>query len=122
MKGRKRTLKKFAALVLVLIMCFSVSIGGTYAVQNSKTGILATEVFAAENAPEFKIFVAEEKIKLLNVDVEGLSFAKKEYMNRIKESVKYNLKHYKKLYEDLDWQEWNLSKFKAYNLLKDINL
>ena len=65
MKGRKRTVKKLAALVLVLILCFSVSIGGTYAIQNGATGPLATDVFVAESIGANVEIAAGERIKLL---------------------------------------------------------
>ena len=64
----------------------------------------------------------EEKIRILNIDTEGLSYAKKDYINRIKDTVKNNLRHYKNAYKDISWQEWNLSKFKTYNLLKNMDL
>ena len=58
-------MKKFAALVLVLIMCFSVSIGGTYAVQLGQTGALATDVFVTKSVGA-SIEIAEgQRIKLL---------------------------------------------------------
>ena len=66
MKGRKRTVKKLAALVLVLILCFSVSIGGTYAAQLGQSGMLASDFFVAEGSTGVSITVAEgAKIKLL---------------------------------------------------------
>ncbi|MBR5872335.1 MAG: hypothetical protein IKZ06_01645, partial [Oscillospiraceae bacterium] len=59
-------MKKFAALVLVLIMCFSVSIGGTYAVQLGKTGLLASDVFVTEGSFGASVSVAEGgRVKLL---------------------------------------------------------
>lgn len=58
-------MKKLAALVLVLIMCFSVSIGGTYAIQNGATGPLATDVFVAESIGANVEIAAGERIKLL---------------------------------------------------------
>lgn len=52
--------------MLVLIMCFSVSIGGTYAAQLGQSGMLASEFFVAEGGPGVSITVAEgAKIKLL---------------------------------------------------------
>lgn len=65
-----------------------------------------------------------EKIKLLNASSDGLSYERKEYMNNIKQTIKNELSSYKNRYErqEFKWQEWNLSKMKAYNLLKNINL
>ena len=60
-------MKKLAALVLVLILCFSVSIGGTYAVQNGATGPLASEVFMTEeNLPGIDISLKDgARVKLV---------------------------------------------------------
>lgn len=59
-------MKKLAALVLVLILCFSVSIGGTYAAQLSQSGMLASDFFVAEGSTGVSITVVEgAKIKLL---------------------------------------------------------
>lgn len=58
-------MKKLAALVLVLILCFSVSIGGTYAIQNGATGPLATDVFVTESIGANIEIAAGERIKLL---------------------------------------------------------
>ena len=65
-----------------------------------------------------------EKIKLLNAGSEGLSYERKEYMNNIKQTIKNELLSYKKRYErqEFKWQECNLSKMKAYNLSKNIDL
>ena len=59
-------MKKLAALVLVLILCFSVSIGGTYAAQLGQSGMLASDFFVAEGSTGVSITVAEgAKIKIL---------------------------------------------------------
>ncbi len=58
-------MKKLAALVLVLILCFSVSIGGTYAIQNGATGPLATDVFVTKSIGANVEIAAGERIKLL---------------------------------------------------------
>lgn len=60
-------MKKLAALVLVLILCFSVSIGGTYAIQNGATGPLASEVFMTEeNLPGIDISLKDgARVKLV---------------------------------------------------------
>lgn len=65
-----------------------------------------------------------EKIKLLNASSEGLSYERKEYMNNIKQTIKNELLSYKNKYkhQDFKWQEWNLSKMNAYNLVKNIDL
>lgn len=63
-----------------------------------------------------------EKIKLLNASSDGLSYERKEYMNNVKQTIKSELLSYKNRRQDFKWQEWNLSKMKAYNLLKNINL
>lgn len=65
-----------------------------------------------------------EKIKLLNASSDGLSYERKEYMNNIKQTIKNELSSYMNRYErqDFKWQEWNLSKMKAYNFLKNIDL
>ena len=61
-----------------------------------------------------------EKIKLLNQNGEGLSNNRKDYMNTIKERIRYNIKQYKDEYENrkFKWQEWNLSKYRTHKLLK----
>ena len=45
-------------------------------------------------------------------------------MNNIKQTIQNELSSYKNRYErhKSKWQEWNLSKMKAYNLLKNINV
>lgn len=63
-----------------------------------------------------------EKMKLLNASSDGLSYERKEYMNNVKQTIKSELLSYKNRRQDFKWQEWNLSKMKAYNLLKNINL
>ena len=63
-----------------------------------------------------------EKIKILNVSSDGLSYERKEYMNNIKQIIKNDLQAYKYECQVFKWQEWNLSKTKAYNLLKNIDL
>lgn len=63
-----------------------------------------------------------EKIKLLNASSDGLSYERKEYMNNVKQTIKSELLSYKNRRQDFKWQEWNLSKMEAYNLLKNINL
>lgn len=67
----------------------------------------------------------EEKIKILNVSEENLSQNAKERLEFAKQSIKSNLRGYKTLYGssyDPDFREWNLSKLKVNNLLKDIDL
>lgn len=51
-----------------------------------------------------------------------MSYERKEYMNNVKQTIKSELLSYKNRRQDFKWQEWNLSKMKAYNLLKNINL
>ena len=65
-----------------------------------------------------------EKLKLLNASSDGLSYDRKEYMNNVKQTIKNELLSYKNRYarQEFNWQEWNLSKMKAYNLLKNINI
>ena len=64
----------------------------------------------------------EEKLKLYNIDIEKLSYEQKKFIDTAKEFIRYDLKNYKETYKHMDWQEWNLSKWKAYNLLKNIDL
>lgn len=64
----------------------------------------------------------EEKIRLYNINEENLNDRQKKYVNAAKESVRYDLKNYKETYKNMNWQEWNLSKWKAYNLLKNVDL
>lgn len=64
----------------------------------------------------------DEKLKLYNIDEEKLSYEQKKYINTAKEIIRYDLKNYKETYKHMNWQEWNLSKWKAYNLLKNLDL
>lgn len=64
----------------------------------------------------------EQKIMIYNMDTEGLEDSKKRYLETIKQSAKNYLKKHKQECENLDWQEWNLSKQKAHKLLKNIDL
>ena len=65
----------------------------------------------------------DAKLKLLNASTDGLSNESKEYMNNVKTTIKNNINGYKICYVDNSknkWQEWNLSKTKVYQLLKNM--
>lgn len=64
----------------------------------------------------------EEKLKLYNMGTENLNYEQKNYLNGVKQSIKNYLKNYKEAYKNMNWQEWNLSKWRTYNLLKDFDL
>ena len=63
----------------------------------------------------------EEKIRLLNQDIQDLPYEKINYMNNIKTLVRANLSGYKIEYENykFKWQEWNLSRARAYKILTE---
>ena len=65
----------------------------------------------------------DAKLKLLNASTDELSNERKEYMNNVKTTIKNNINGYKICYVDNSknkWQEWNLSKTKVYQLLKNM--
>ena len=66
----------------------------------------------------------KEKIKILNQSPEGLSITAQERLNDIKREAKIYLKGNKKYYQNknMKWQEFNLSKNKAKEVLKYIDL
>ena len=66
----------------------------------------------------------KEKIKILNQSPEGLSITAQARLNDIKREAKIYLKGNKKYYQNknMKWQEFNLSKNKAKEILKYIDL
>ena len=66
----------------------------------------------------------KEKIKILNQSPEGLSITAQTRLNDIKREAKIYLKGNKKYYQNknMKWQEFNLSKNKAKEILKYIDL
>ena len=66
----------------------------------------------------------KEKIKILNQSSEGLSITAQERLNDIKREAKIYLNGNKKYYQNknMKWQEFNLSKNKAKEILKYIDL
>ena len=66
----------------------------------------------------------KEKIKILNQSSEGLSITAQARLNDIKRETKIYLNGNKKYYQNknMKWQEFNLSKNKAKEILKYIDL
>lgn len=69
----------------------------------------------------------KEKIKILEINEEGLSIEAKQRLNNVKYVIKSNLRTYSTLYSEYyvkntGFLEWNLSKMKIHKLIENLDL